>query len=394
MYIVICGGGLQGFELCFLAKKAGFNICLIDKNPDCPAVKLADTFLNFDLLELEKHENIQAQEVNFAINNIIEHFLKADIIIPATENASALQALVLFCEKNQLILAFDEKAYQISSSKLLSRDLFLRSNTPIPSPFVNNSSLEYPLLAKPSDGSGSKGVQLFYNYNEFLHVFPKGVETSNWIFELFCDGPSYSVEICGKNGEYKTFALTGLGMDKDYDCNCVFFPSKLSDEDEEKIKNEAINLAKKLNLTGLMDLEVILTKDGYKVLEIDARFPSQTPIAVYFGTGINLLEQLIACFIDYIPKSQGHEPQDVYFAHAYFENDDVYFPGEHIMAEHGQLECGICNDYPIIYGRNKNSVGATFIIYSNELNPHHNRQNLKKEFENCLEIFKQTLNFN
>jgi pyrrolysine biosynthesis protein PylC len=44
-----------------------------------------------------------------------------------------------------------------------------------------------------------------------------------------------------------------------------------------------------------MDIEVIvdLEKGNLVVLEIDARFPSQTPIAVYHASGINLLNEWI-----------------------------------------------------------------------------------------------------
>ncbi len=42
-----------------------------------------------------------------------------------------------------------------------------------------------------------------------------------------------------------------------------------------------------------MDVEAILSPKGLRVLEIDARIPSQTPAAVEAATGINLLEELV-----------------------------------------------------------------------------------------------------
>jgi pyrrolysine biosynthesis protein PylC len=41
-----------------------------------------------------------------------------------------------------------------------------------------------------------------------------------------------------------------------------------------------------------MDVEAILHEGTLKVLEIDARFPSQTPMAVYHSTGVNMVEVL------------------------------------------------------------------------------------------------------
>jgi len=45
-----------------------------------------------------------------------------------------------------------------------------------------------------------------------------------------------------------------------------------------------------------MDLEVIDHKGELKILEIDARFPSQTPIVAYHGSGINYIEELYDLF--------------------------------------------------------------------------------------------------
>ena len=64
-----------------------------------------------------------------------------------------------------------------------------------------------------------------------------------------------------------------------------------------------LNLAEVLRLHGLMDLEVIQTPEGMRVLEIDARFPSQTPTAVWLSTGVNLAEHLAACVFS--PSSAG-----------------------------------------------------------------------------------------
>lgn len=42
-----------------------------------------------------------------------------------------------------------------------------------------------------------------------------------------------------------------------------------------------------------MDVEAVATRKGLRVLEIDARIPSQTPAAVEAATGINLLDELV-----------------------------------------------------------------------------------------------------
>lgn len=46
MRVTIVGGGLQGVELCWLARKAGWETLLVDERPSPPALWLADVFAN------------------------------------------------------------------------------------------------------------------------------------------------------------------------------------------------------------------------------------------------------------------------------------------------------------------------------------------------------------
>ena len=48
MLIAVIGGKLQGVEAVYLAQKAGWEILVIDKNPDAPATGLCDKFLKFE----------------------------------------------------------------------------------------------------------------------------------------------------------------------------------------------------------------------------------------------------------------------------------------------------------------------------------------------------------
>ena len=56
-------------------------------------------------------------------------------LIPA-----ALAALDGWCAREGMLFAFDPCAYEVTSSKLRSRDLFLRCGTPIPHPAARRAS--------------------------------------------------------------------------------------------------------------------------------------------------------------------------------------------------------------------------------------------------------------
>lgn len=321
MYVAIVGGGLQGVELCWLARKAGWNTLLIDSRSAPPALRLADTFVQADMTQIGQLPDVQ------------QRILQADIVIPALENESALAALGAWCS-GRIPFAFDAVAYTVTSSKLRSRDLFERCLTPIPRPA--GTSPDFPLIAKPSAGSGSRGVR-FLPDRAALDVFLLEDCRSEWILESYCPGPSFSLEICGRPGRYATFQVTDLLMDEGFDCRGVLAPSLAPPSVAAGMESELIRLAEALSLRGLMDLEVILSEDGLHVLEIDARFPSQTPITVWLSTGINLAEQLVACFLPFTPRAGRETPRHARYEHVACRNGRLCFSGEHVMTEHGPL---------------------------------------------------------
>jgi pyrrolysine biosynthesis protein PylC len=94
----------------------------------------------------------------------------------------------------------------------------------------------------------------------------------------------------------------------------------------------AVRLAEGLGLTGLMDVEVMVAPDGPRLLEIDARLPSQTPTAVLWSSGVNLLGGLVDCVTRGAPPSLDRAPRAAcVYQHVHAEGGRLAVLGEHVM---------------------------------------------------------------
>ena len=120
MQICVIGGKLQGVEATYLAHKAGWEVLLVDKNPNPPAKGLCDRFYQVDVT----HEK-----------EMLPICKDAQLLIPALENQKALDALYHLAQEHALPLAYDPSAYGISSSKLKSDRLFMDLALPVPLPW-------------------------------------------------------------------------------------------------------------------------------------------------------------------------------------------------------------------------------------------------------------------
>ena len=70
MRVAIAGGGLQGVELCWLAKKAGWETLLVDRRPAPPALHLADGFVQADVTRLEAEGREAAERMALSLIHI------------------------------------------------------------------------------------------------------------------------------------------------------------------------------------------------------------------------------------------------------------------------------------------------------------------------------------
>jgi pyrrolysine biosynthesis protein PylC len=111
------------------------------------------------------------------------------------------------------------------------------------------------------------------------------------LIEEYIEGAVVSLEVVGDGKNFAVIKETLVHIDETYDCHMVT-PLPLS----PAFRELSYSLASNLSLKGIMDVEAISSPKGLKVIEIDARFPSQTPTAVYHSSGINLIELLLHAF--------------------------------------------------------------------------------------------------
>ena len=320
MRIAIIGGRLQGVEAVYLAKQAGYRTLVIDKNSNVPATGLCDKFMKFEF----------SPDTPFPVCNT-----RIDLILPAVEDEAVLSLLEAWSVTDNIPFAFDPAAYTVSTSKLKSNRLFEKLDLPIPKSWPGCS---FPVVVKPDKASGSQGVEIIDTPEILNRHWLSKPQTENLVIQEFVEGPSYSVEVLGYPGNYHALQVTDLGMDSDWDCNAVTAPSRLPEAHARRFKQMAVDIAEALRLRGIMDLEAILHKDELRLLEIDARLPSQTPMTVYWSTGINMVELMVDLTLGKPIDCEPVSEYPVMIEHIKVAGSGIEHSGEHIMAGDGPLK--------------------------------------------------------
>lgn len=312
MRLAIVGGALQGMEAVYLSKRAGYETVVIDRKTYAPALSLAD----------EAHVMDPIKDPDSAM----KIFSDCDAVIPACEELDLLKLLDLKLKGTGIPLLFDMKSYEISCSKERSNILMDKAGVPLPRPWPECG---FPVIVKPSCQSGSVGVTAARNEEERQAGLRKVSELNDVpIVQEFVSGRSISIEAIGNGEKARAYVTTEVVLDRKYDCKMVrCSPNIISHEEDEMFRDVCRKTAELMHLKALMDMEAIDTPRGLRVLEIDARIPSQTPAAIDAGSGINLLKELADCAMGKVPSGKNTRRAGVY-EHYVFRNGILSTSGE------------------------------------------------------------------
>lgn len=298
--LAVVGGALQGMEVTYLAKKAGFETVVMDRDPGAPALSMGD-----------HREIIDPLMDPMTFMDVISD---CDAVIPANENMMLLNSLVGLTKAAEVPLLFDIDAYRITTSKIQSNALFSTLGLTMPNQWPHCG---FPAVVKPSACSGSKGFRVVKNADEMhdalQYVSDIGHEP---VIQKFLSGRNLSLEIIRDGRTSHPYLTTEIMLDDRYDCKGVFCsPNIVTDEAHQRLEDYSVRIAEQLDLCGLMDVEAIMDGDEPYLLEVDARFPSQTPAAVFHASGINLLSELYSIKIKGNP---GNRPRRGYSLYEHF----------------------------------------------------------------------------
>jgi pyrrolysine biosynthesis protein PylC len=336
--LLVVGGKLQGTEAVYLAAKAGHETVLVDRREDPPASGLADRFVVADITADEERARILARSC---------------AVLPACEDLTTLRWLAERVPGWDVPLLFDLDAYLVSASKAASGRLFAELDVPRPAPWPECG---FPAVVKPDSASGSEGVRVVADEDE-LRVARAALEAAGHevVVEEYVAGPSLSLEVLAWGGHAVRLQVTGLEFDAAYDCKRVVAPvgeaaagapaaaaSRGSCDWRRAVDAgtlaafdaAAVRLGEGLGLNGLMDVEVMVRGGVPKVLEIDARLPSQTPTAVLWSSGINIVDALIETARRGAPAAVDRAPRRAcVYQHVRAHSGLLEVLGEHVMGK-------------------------------------------------------------
>lgn len=293
--LLIIGASVLQLPAIKRAKEMGYYVGVIDYDPNAIGIEFADEYFNVSTIDIE------------GVTKTAEEFRPDGIMTLATD--MPMRSIAAACEKLGLSgISFETAVKSTDKGEMIKA--FEANNVEHPWYYIVSSIYEldskiekitYPCISKPTDNSGSRGVMLIHNEKELreaVEYSSSNGRSGSVIVEEYMQGPEVSVEIITVDGEPNVLQVTDklttgaphfveMGHSQ---------PSRLGEENLEKIRDLAKRAVKAVGIkNGPAHVEIILTKDGPKMVELGARMGGDciTTHLVPLSTGIDMIEATI-----------------------------------------------------------------------------------------------------
>lgn len=297
--LLMLGGAMQQIPAIECAKRMGCYVITCDYLPDNPGHKLADEYYNVSTTDKE------------AVLELAKKLHIDGIVAYASDPAAPTAAYV--SEK----LGLPGNPYE-SVDLLTQKDLFRKFliehgfNSPKAAGYTNYEDayrdidgFKFPVMVKPVDSSGSKGVVKIYDKSGLKSAVDEALSYSRgrrFIVEEFIVKKGYQVSGDGFSVDGK-LVFTSYGNElysgngtREYVALGEFWPSLLTKEQKESVDFELQKLITALGMkTCAYNIEVILDEnDRVYILELGPRNGgSYIPQLIKYATGVDLVEYTI-----------------------------------------------------------------------------------------------------
>jgi formate-dependent phosphoribosylglycinamide formyltransferase (GAR transformylase) len=294
---LILGGGLDQQLLVEEFNKRGYYTIIIDYYENPPAKDVAhkhyqvSTYDREAVLEIAKAEKVQF------------------VTTISTDQPILVAAWV--CE--QLGLEFQityQQALIITNKEFMKKKLVYNKIATAPYVIIKNiedcqniKKLKLPLIIKPVDSSGSRGVHVLNNYEEIYLLYPESIkysQTNTIIAEEFIQGKEISVDCMVINSEAQVLAITDnisavLYDDKKLITQSIY-PSHIDKVTQSRVEKIVQQVAETFEIQNSpLFLQLIVNDKNPFLIEFSARIAGGSkPYTIPYFCDIDIVKEYVS----------------------------------------------------------------------------------------------------
>lgn len=275
--LLLLGGSRYAIPVIETAHKLGIYVITCDYLPDNIAHKYSDEYCNISIID--KEATLEAAR-NLKIDGVMSFACDPGVVTAA-----------YIAEKLGLPFQCSYESAVVLQDKGLFRDFLTKNNFNVPhakrytdinEPFDDIDFFTWPVIVKPVDSAGSKGVTRVDSVEELKNAIEIAIDNSHngvFIIEDFLTFEGYhsSADPFSIEGELKFVTYSDQLFDREadnpYTPAMIIWPSTMKKEHQKTLTEETQRLIKLLNMkTGIYNIETCVGAYGKPyIMEVSPR---------------------------------------------------------------------------------------------------------------------------
>ena len=296
--LLIIAGARVHCKVVEAAKEMGIYTIVTDNLENSPAKLIADQKLMYNIFDIE-------ELVEFGAKNNIDGVL--DFCIdpaqkPAQQIAERL-GLPTFGTQKQVLALTDKNCF-----KKLCVDNGVDIIPEYSESDIQSGLIQYPVLVKPNDSRGSRGMTVCYNKDELIQAIPIAkIESSTGsviIEKYMANAQDLTISYIVKDGEPTLISLGDRYSGREEDglnrqLVCTIQPSKYIDMYLKHVNARVIKMIKNLGIkNGPVFMQGFVDGNTVRMYDPGIRLPGNEYERIYTkATGINPMKSVISYII-------------------------------------------------------------------------------------------------
>lgn len=268
--IIIIGANEFQNPLILKAKERGIETHVFAWKDGSIGEKTADKFYPLSIVEVDKILE-KAKEI------------KPDAILSIGSDLAMITVNKIAEELN--LVRNTVESTLISTNKHEMRKAFKKNNIPCPNYLhvtketdLKNLKFDFPVIVKPTDRSGSRGINKVYRYDDIARAVNEAIDVSfnkEALIEEYAEGREFSVEYISQNGVHNFLTVTEKFTtgEPHFIETAHLQPARITDAEKEKIQRivpKALDALKIKNGASHSELKID-DKGNIKIIEIGGR---------------------------------------------------------------------------------------------------------------------------
>lgn len=298
--ILLLGGLRYLLPVIESAHKLGYYVITCDYIPDNIAHKYSDKYINASIIDKEAILKIAKEEkidgiMSFAVDPgvVTAAYVAEQLNLP---HSGSYKSISILQNKHLFRKFLEDNGFNVPKSKGYS-NYFDALN--------DKDYFTWPIIVKPVDSAGSKGVMRVDNIEELEKAVEFALNNSlskQIIIEEFIEKQGFSsdTDCFSVNGELKFVSFSAQRFDENapnpYTPSAYSWPSTMTELQEKELSNDIQRLLSLLDMkTSIYNIETRVGKNGKPyIMEVSPRGGgNRLAEMLRFATGVDMIENAV-----------------------------------------------------------------------------------------------------